>query len=211
MVKKIFFNFRSEYWWNDLFGLIWSLFFRPKNVWTSSLIVWRNEGIIEAENLIIGLASNRLGLVPYSRGIVEVKQGGSIKTGRGVRIALGCKIFVDGKLEIGSGTYLNPNSHLVVHQAITIGRNCAIGWNFQAMDTDLHQMLDSSGRAIGSDQPIAIGNRVWVGANVTVCKGVHIGDGAVIATGSVVTRNVSAGTMVGGVPARLIKENVNWK
>ena len=53
---------------------------------------------------------------------------------------------------------------------------------------------------------INIGNNVWCGANVTILKGVHIGDGAVIAAGAVVNRDVPAHTVVGGVPARVLKE-----
>ena len=51
-------------------------------------------------------------------------------------------------------------------------------------------------------KPIVIEDRVWCGANVTITKGVHIGTGAVIAAGAVITKDVPAGALVGGVPAR---------
>jgi acetyltransferase-like isoleucine patch superfamily enzyme len=51
-----------------------------------------------------------------------------------------------------------------------------------------------------------IGNRVWIGSGAIITKGVCIGDGAVIAAGAVVTRNVAENTVVGGVPAKLIKK-----
>ncbi len=54
-------------------------------------------------------------------------------------------------------------------------------------------------------KPIKIGKNVWIGANVTICQGVTIGDGAVIAAGAVVTKDVAPETVVGGVPAKLIK------
>ena len=53
--------------------------------------------------------------------------------------------------------------------------------------------------------PIRIGNRVWIGSGAIITKGVSIGDGAVIAAGAVVTKNVEKNTVVGGVPARVIK------
>lgn len=211
MVKRILFNFSSEYYLSDLFGVLLSLLFRPKNVWTSTRIVWRNAGKVEAENLLIGLSSNRLGLIPHARGIVEVKPGASLKAGRGVRIAHGCRIFVSGSVSVGSGTYLNPHCNLVVHKRLSIGEQCAIGWNFLAMDTDLHSITNQSGQILSEDSAIQIENHVWIGANVTVCKGVTIGEGAVVATGSVVTKDVAPRTMVAGIPARMVKENVYWK
>ena len=62
-----------------------------------------------------------------------------------------------------------------------------------------------------STQPIIIGNNVWIGTNVTILKGVTIGDGAIIAAGSVVTKNIPAHTLATGIPAKVIKENVEWK
>jgi acetyltransferase-like isoleucine patch superfamily enzyme len=59
-------------------------------------------------------------------------------------------------------------------------------------------------------QPVHIGNKVWIGANVTILKGVSIGDGSVIAAGSVVTRSIPANCLAGGIPAKVIKENVAW-
>ena len=55
-------------------------------------------------------------------------------------------------------------------------------------------------------EPINIGNHVWIGANATVTPGVTIGENAIVAAGAVVTKNVEANTVVGGVPARLIKK-----
>lgn len=58
--------------------------------------------------------------------------------------------------------------------------------------------------------PIVLGRNVWVGSNATILQGVTIGDNAVVAAGAVVTKDVAANTVVGGVPARFIK-NINDK
>lgn len=62
------------------------------------------------------------------------------------------------------------------------------------------------GQALSTSSPITIGSNVWIGANATVCPGVTIGDDAVVAAGAVVTKDVPAGTIVAGVPARVMRE-----
>jgi acetyltransferase-like isoleucine patch superfamily enzyme len=75
------------------------------------------------------------------------------------------------------------------------------------MDDDLHAVLESR----NIDNSITIGNHVWIGADVKILKGVKIGHGSIIATGSVVTKDVNDNTLVGGIPAKILKENINWK
>lgn len=59
--------------------------------------------------------------------------------------------------------------------------------------------------------PISIGDHVWIGARSTILKGVSIGDGAVVAAGSLVTRDVPPGALVGGSPARMVRPKVEWR
>lgn len=83
--------------------------------------------------------------------------------------------------------------------SISIGENCLIGSGCKIYDTDFHPiMLNDS---INS-RPIVIGNDVFIGANVTILKGVHIGDGAVVGAGSIVTKSIPAKEVWGGVPAQ---------
>lgn len=63
--------------------------------------------------------------------------------------------------------------------------------------------------AISDNRPVSIGNDVWIGANALILPGVHIGDGAVVAAGAVVTKDVEEYAIVGGVPAKLIKYRFN--
>lgn len=73
--------------------------------------------------------------------------------------------------------------------------------------TSLSKWLTAKGRQerLAIDKPVTIGNDVWIGGHSTICPGVTIGDGAVIAAGSVVTKDVPANVVVGGVPAKIIK------
>lgn len=70
----------------------------------------------------------------------------------------------------------------------------------------LNHAMDPADRATMIPAPIHIGKRMWIGANATVLPGVTIGDGAVVAAGAVVTKDVPENTVVGGVPARVMRK-----
>ena len=74
------------------------------------------------------------------------------------------------------------------------------------MDNSWHETDPANDR-----KKIRIGNKVWFATNALILPGVTIGDGAIIAAGAVVTKDVPARCMVAGVPAKVIKENVKWK
>lgn len=111
-------------------------------------------------------------------------------------------------LEIGNKTYIGAKAHIRVNSHIKIGENVAIAWNVTLMDSDFHNyMIDSIKQQITKE--LIIGNNVWIGNNVIILKGVTIGDNAIIAAGSVVTKDVKQGTAVAGNPAKVIKNNVS--
>jgi acetyltransferase-like isoleucine patch superfamily enzyme len=59
--------------------------------------------------------------------------------------------------------------------------------------------------------PVVIGNHVWIATNAIILPGVTIGEGAIVACGAVVTKDVPPHCLVAGVPARVVRENVDWK
>ncbi len=91
---------------------------------------------------------------------------------------------------------------------IRIGKNCSIANGCLVQDTNFHSKKESDGTQSAVDDEIIIGNYVWICPKSVILKGVHIGDGAIIATGSVVTKDVPAYSMVAGVPAKVIKTGV---
>lgn len=115
-------------------------------------------------------------------------------------------VFPSGRLELGDKSFFNSSAKIRCHQFIHIGSDCAISHDVTIMDSDAH-VLDGKRRT----ESVHIGDHVWIGTRVTILPGVKIGDGAVIAAGAVVSKNVPSGSLVGGIPARVIKEHVEWE
>lgn len=114
-------------------------------------------------------------------------------------------VFKNGRLSLGDDSFFNSNCKIRCHSSIAIGNGCAISHDVTIMDSNAHS-LDGEVKVA----PVVIGDHVWIGSRVLVLPGVHIGDGAVVAAGSVVAKDVPAGALVGGVPARVIKPAVVW-
>lgn len=121
----------------------------------------------------------------------------------------GCRLTVseNAKLTLGHSSYVNNESVIECFAEIKIGDDCAIAERVVIRDSDNH-IIKRDGYK--KSAPIIIGNHVWIGMNSVILKGVTIGDGAIIAAGSVVSKDVPPHTLVGGVPAKVIKENVEW-
>lgn len=125
----------------------------------------------------------------------------------------GCHVVVLSA-ERGAEIVVGENSGLscsVLHAArsIRIGRNVNIGVGCSVFDSDFHP-LEAAARRRHDVEKIAcaavvIEDDVWMGANVTVLKGVTIGAGSIIAAGSVVTTSIEPGVLAAGVPARVVK------
>ncbi|WP_158233275.1 DapH/DapD/GlmU-related protein [Reichenbachiella sp. 5M10] len=108
-----------------------------------------------------------------------------------------------GKLIIGKNSRIN-GAHIDAQHLIKIGENCRIAPYTLIIDSDFHDTKDHFSNVEG--QAIIIEDNVWITSRATVLKGVTIGKGAVIATGAVVTKDVPPYTLVGGVPAKKIKD-----
>nr|WP_147302965.1 acyltransferase [Marinoscillum furvescens] len=136
-----------------------------------------------------------------------IRTGGSIMLGNRVAIwsvfeRTKLLVHPGGALVVGHHSRLN-GVHISVKQSVILGKNVRIGPYTLIMDSDFH---DVNYREItGKSKSIEIGDDVWIASKVTILKGVKIGDGATVAAGAVVTKNVPPNTMVAGVPARPVK------
>lgn len=106
-------------------------------------------------------------------------------------------------ITLGKCVVINSGCHFQDQGGITIGDGALIGHN--VVLATLNHDEDPASRDVLHPAPIVIGNHVWIGASATVTPGVTIGDGAIVAAGAVVTHDVPANTMVGGVPARVLR------
>ncbi|MBY5789996.1 acyltransferase [Rhizobium leguminosarum] len=145
---------------------------------------------------------------------------------------LSCRIVLErdiGTVHIGNDSYVG-GSQIICADHIEIGNNVLISWGCTIVDHDSHSVdwrnraedvrkwregllsgglekaSESKDWAVVEKAPIKIGDKTWLGMNVTVLKGITIGEGAVVAAGSVVTKDVDPWTLVAGNPARVIKE-----
>ena len=106
-------------------------------------------------------------------------------------------------IHVGKNVFINSCCHFQDQGGIFIGDGCLIG-HCVVMATLNHDQ-DPAKRQNLHHKPIRIGNGVWIGANVVITAGVTIGDNAIIAAGAVVTKDVPANMIAGGVPAKIIK------
>lgn len=159
--------------------------------------------------VILGLAWNFEGRARIEGRVIVRSFGGDVYIGDGV--LLGPMVVMGAArgatLRIGAGTTVNQGSFVEAVRAVTIGANCLIGEYCSIRDND-HAFADPN-RPIRSQgyrsAPVTIEDDVWLGRQVTVGRGVTIGRGAVIGAGSVVTRDIPAGAVAVGAPARVIR------
>jgi acetyltransferase-like isoleucine patch superfamily enzyme len=129
------------------------------------------------------------------------------KIGKSITYYPGIKINPCRRLKLGDNVDLAWGVIITTGGYVEIGDRTLIGYR-SIISSANHVIPESKGHIFGSGhdkRKVIIGNDVWVGGNCTIVAGVTIGEGAVVAAGSVVTKDVAPFTIVGGVPAKLIK------
>ncbi len=213
VIKKIYRKYlqlKDYYFETDILK---TLFYRikiSKNITVgkkSRLIIHHGSNFNVTDKFVLG---SKYSLLCRQPSVLEIKPNATLDVGK-VNFGKGTVVVLNDNatLSIGDNTYFAGDSKIYAVNNIKIGTNCAISWGLTLIDSDFHTIT----APIKSTkvQPISIGNNVWIGCNCTILKGVKIGDGAVIASNSVVTKNVPPNTLVCGNPARPIKENVTWE
>ncbi|MDR0333400.1 MAG: hypothetical protein LBI15_08020 [Dysgonamonadaceae bacterium] len=133
-------------------------------------------------------------------------QGGKI--GKGVTFYPGIKINPARNIELGNFVDLAWRVIITTSGGVKIGDRALIGYGTQIISAN-HTIPNNKGQIFGAGhdrKEIIIENDVWIGANCVILPGVKIGEGTVIAAGSVVSKNIPPFVIAGGVPAKIIKE-----
>ncbi len=117
------------------------------------------------------------------------------------------EIFINDK----TSSYGKAHLACIEGCKISIGNDCMFADDITIRTGDSHSIVDTNNQRINPSKDVTIGNHVWLGNKVIITKGVQILDNCIVGTGSVVTKSFDkSGIIIGGNPAKLIKENINW-
>jgi acetyltransferase-like isoleucine patch superfamily enzyme len=201
---------KSMYWSVRLRGML-AMPLPVFTHWRTRWSVARTAKLIVRDRLVVGRMDTQIGQngqEGLDHNVIQIGEGGRLEIDGSVTLGPGVRVLVGphARLKIGDRSYITANSKLIVKSDVEIGSGCAISWDVQLMDTDFHHIAAGA----RNTQKITIGNDVWIGSRAMILKGVTIGDGAVIAAGAVVTKDVAPRQVVAGNPARVVKEQVRW-
>ena len=132
---------------------------------------------------------------------------GDFQIGSGCKIYIyaGAKLYIGGR-RIESGAGITENTLIMVRKNLRIGTDLLCAWGCFITDCDWHDVV---GRPFQADTDI--GNHVWIAPNCSILKGTHIGNGCLVATGSIAHKAVLPdNTLGGGVPFRVLSTNREW-
>ena len=122
----------------------------------------------------------------------------------------GSKIGCGGTIIFGKNFAVTAETTIICNKLIEFGDNVLISWHCQIMDTDFHKILMKN-EQVNQDRSISIGNHVWIGSHVIINKGTRIPSECIIASGAVVSKEFfEKNTIIGGMPARVLKSGVEW-
>ena len=154
--------------------------------------------------LVLGfMGSSKVGSVlrAYFMKLIGFKIGKNVKIMNGIVInKISDPIFIDDE------TFVNKNVYFDANVPIKIGKYCEIGFN-TVFSTSKHNLVSDykNRRHFVESKPIVVEDFVWIGCNSIILQGVTIGQGSVVAAGSIVISDVPPKTLVGGNPAKIIK------
>lgn len=128
----------------------------------------------------------------------------------------GVELYIEDNnctIEIGANTYIGHHSHLACTEdgsTLKIGSMCMLSSYVQIRTGDSHSILDKDGSRINPAASVTIDDHCWLGEGCKVMKGVTLGSDTVVSSGAIVTKSFGSNVLLGGIPAKVLKENINW-
>jgi carbonic anhydrase/acetyltransferase-like protein (isoleucine patch superfamily) len=191
------------------FRLLYRVNVMAREIWISACRFFWNEPLFRSQCAAVGRGL-RMEDLPYIVGAGRIILGNDIRLSGKSTVMFGSILAESPELIVGDGTFIGHSCGFHIGRLIRIGRHCLLAGGVQVFDMDGHP-LDADRRRAGEPtppeaiEPVIIGDDVWVGAGAMILKGVTIGDRAIVAARSVVTKEVPPGMIVAGNPARLVK------
>jgi acetyltransferase-like isoleucine patch superfamily enzyme len=148
---------------------------------------------------------------PIEGEVLDALDSGRLEVGEGTLFEPGCwlTLAAEARIRIGAGCFLNRGTMLAALERIEIGDHVMFANNCFVGDSD-HRFDDPTKpitwQGFEPQGPVRIGSNCWFGVNCVVTGGVEIGERAVIGSNSVITRDIPAGVIAAGVPAKVIRE-----
>jgi acetyltransferase-like isoleucine patch superfamily enzyme len=184
----------------DMRDMLWPMFLK---------IVYR-EPLMRYRCGHVGTGLELEGAMPWIEGSGSIRIGDNVRIGGRNSWTIGYKHAPDAELVIGDRVNVGFQTTIGAAKSVRIGDDTIMAPGVVIFDNPTHP-LEPGARLrhetfdIDEARPVEIGRNVWVATGAMIMRGVRIGDGAVVAAGSVVTRDVPAATLVAGNPARVIK------
>jgi len=176
------------------------------------VLFYKSRIFIQGKNntVIIGKNTRISNLLIYIIGDNNIVKVGSKCILRGKKIHVegsGCEVSIGDKTTIESAELACTE----IGKKITIGTDCMFADDIDIRNGDSHSIIDlDSGKRTNFAKDINIGDHVWIASHSIILKGVSIASDSVVASGSIVTKNVLANSVVGGVPSSVIKKRITW-
>jgi acetyltransferase-like isoleucine patch superfamily enzyme len=172
------------------------------------------DGFRFARGYMVSMRFERPALVSVRGKLRILNRHGSISVGDLTDFWPGVKLSCMGpargekaRIRIGKNCSIGDRTEIHAGRLVRIGQGVIIAWDCVIMDRDYH----STGNGAEGIRPVIIGNGVWIGCRAMILKGVTVGEGAVVAAGAVVTKDVAPFTLVAGNPAKAIKKVDGWR
>ena len=167
------------------------------------------------KNGIQFLNSLKLNMLTIKTGCIITIEIGGLIVFTGDRACFGVRNFVlvqtKGFFEIGNNFWSNRNSEFHCNNSLKIGNDVLVSIHVMIIDTDYHSIYDNRMNLVNPDKEISIGNKVWIGYNVTILKGTRISNNIVLGANSLVLgKLMEENSIYAGNPAIIRRKDITW-